>query len=234
MDTAPAYGLGHSEEVVGQAIAGRRDQVHVATKCGLVWDDPAERKVFPRLKADSVRAEVEGSLRRLNTDYIDLYQIHWPNPDEDIEEAWTEMAKMVDEGIVRHIGVSNFSPSQVDRVRSIHEVASHQPPYSMLNRSIEAELLPYCAQESIGVVVYSPLQAGLLTGKFTEDLLRPIAYELGVSLAELAVAWTLLRDEVTSAIVGARRPEQIEQVVGGADLSIPSDAQQAIEVVLQG
>ena len=135
IDTAPAYGLGHSEEVVGRAIKGRRDGVILATKCGLVWNDPSERSVFNRLKAASVREEAEGSLRRLGVDVIDLYQIHWPNPDADVEEAWTEIARMIEEGKIRYAGASNFSISQMRRAQAIHPVASLQPPYSLLDQS---------------------------------------------------------------------------------------------------
>ena len=263
LDTAACYGLGHSEEIVGRAIKNRRDQVYVATKCGLVWEDQASGKVTEWLKADSVRQEVEDSLRRLDIDVIDLYQVHWPDPDEQIEEAWGEMIKMVDEGLVRYIGVSNFSPSQVDRVRKMHAVASHQPPYSMLHRDVEQELLPYCRRHQIGVIVYGPLQSGLLTGKFTRekvdalaaddwrrkssffrgerlaanleiiDKLSAIAGDLGLTAGQLAIAWALLRPEVTSAIVGARSPEQIEQTVPGANAVIPDDATVEIDRILQ-
>jgi len=264
LDTAPCYGLGHSEEIVGKAVKGRRDRVLIATKCGLVWDDRASGKVRGWLKSDSVRREVEASLRRLAVDVIDLYHIHFPDPDEDIEHAWNEMNKMVDEGLVRYVGVSNFNPAQVDRVRRMHPVASHQPPYSMLQRDIENELLPYCSDSGIGVIVYGPLQAGLLTGKFTRDKvsalapddwrnrsehfrgkqltrnlivvdqLRPVAADLGLTLAQLAIAWTLRRPEVTSAIVGARTPDQIEQTVVGADAQIPDETAAEIEKILLG
>ena len=229
IDTAPCYGLGHSETVVGQALRGRRDQVIVATKCGLVWDDPASRVVYGRLTAASVRAECEASLRRLGTDRIDLYQVHWPDPDAEIEQGWAEIARLVGEGKVRYAGVSNFSPAQVRR--AIHPVASHQPPYSMLERGIEAEVTPLCIEEQIGIIAYSPMQAGLLTGAFSAerlaglpaddwrrksrhfqgsafkrnlalvDGLRPIAARLGCSLAELAVAWAVHQPGITAAIV---------------------------------
>jgi len=247
IDTAPAYGLGRSEEVVRRAIKGRRDGVILATKCGLVWNDPSERSVFNRLKAASVRQETEDSLRRLGVDVIDLYQVHWPNPDADIEEAWTEIAKLVGEGKIRYAGVSNFSISQMRRAQAIHPVASLQPPYSLLDQSIEAELLPFCAANDIGVVAYSPLAQGLLTGKFTrervaalpaDDLrhkkssfqdpelgpnlalveaLRPIAARHGRTVGQLAIAWTLRRPELTSAIVGARRPGQVAEIAPAAD-----------------
>ena len=262
MDTAPAYGLGHSEEIVGKAIRGRRDDVIVATKCGLVWDSPSTRSVESRLKAASVRKEAEASLRRLQVDVIDLYQIHWPNPDVDLEEAWEEIARLVEEGKVRYAGVSNFSVEQIERARRIHPVASLQPPYSMVQRSVERDLLNYCLENEIGVVVYSPMQAGLLTGKFSRDLfaalpeddwrrknsqfqdpdfsatlalvdqLRPVAERAGRSLAELAIAWVLRRPAVTSAIVGARRPDQIEQTFDAGNWQLTSAQVDTIEELL--
>ncbi|MBT8399747.1 MAG: aldo/keto reductase [Rhodothermia bacterium] len=262
IDTAPAYGLGHSEEIVGKVVAGRREDVYVATKCGLVWDKPSDRKVKGRLRAESVRKEAEDSLRRLQVDVIDLYQIHWPNPDEDIEEAWEEIARLVDEGKVRYAGVSNFSVSQLRRVSEIHPVASLQPPYSMLVRGVENELLDYCLQNEIGVVAYSPMQAGLLTGKFTRERLNAlppddwrrkneqfreprfsanlklaeklevVADRCGRTLAEFAIAWVLRRPEVTSAIVGARRPDQIEGTFQAADWELTSAEIDEIEELL--
>jgi aryl-alcohol dehydrogenase-like predicted oxidoreductase len=253
IDTAAVYGLGHSEEIVGQAIAGRRDEVTIATKCGMVWDEGRRGRGHPaptpygRLKAESVRREAEASLRRLNVEVIDLYQIHWPDPDADIDEAWGIIADLIREGKVRYGGVSNFSVEQLKRVQAIHPVASLQPPYSMLRRGIEEDLLPYCAANNIGVVVYSPMQAGLLTGKFTKERvaslpdedwrkqssyfqepelsanlalvekLRPIAERNGRTVAQLSIAWVLRRPEVTAAIVGARRPSQIEETAPAGD-----------------
>lgn len=245
VDTAAVYGLGHSEEVVGKALAGRRDTVFLATKCGRPWD--ASATITDRLAASSVRGELEASLRRLGTDYIDLYQIHWPRPDAEIEEGWAEIAKAVKEGKVRYAGVSNFSVAQLKRAQKIHPVTSLQPPYSMLRREAEEELLPYCRENGIGVIVYSPMQMGLLTGAFSrarvtalpgDDLrsrnpffaepalsrnlqlvekLAPIARRAGRSLAEMAIAWVLRRPEVTAAIVGGRKPAQVDEVVGGAE-----------------
>jgi aryl-alcohol dehydrogenase-like predicted oxidoreductase len=246
IDTAAAYGLGHSEEIVGQAVAGRRDEVVIATKCGLVWDE-GDISTYGRLTAESVRQEAEDSLRRLDVDVIDLYQIHWPDPEEQIEEAWATIAELIEEGKVRYGGVSNFSVEQLERIQPIHPVASLQPPYSMLARDIEDDLLPYCAENDIGVIVYSPMESGLLTGKydkqriedmpdedwrkestqFTEpelsanlkliERLRPIAERNGKTLAQLAIAWVLRRPEVTAAIVGARNPGQIEETVGAGE-----------------
>jgi aryl-alcohol dehydrogenase-like predicted oxidoreductase len=250
IDTAAVYGLGVSETVVGRAIEGRRRDVFLATKCGLVWDEGSTNP-YGRLKAASVRREAEASLRRLRVDVIDLYQIHWPDPEGEIEEGWGAVASLVREGKVRYAGVSNFNVAQLDRVRKIHPVASLQPPYSMISRRVESGLLDYCATHGIGVIAYSPMGVGLLTGAFTRERLaklpaddwrregrqfqeprlsanlelverlRPIAARQGRSLGELAVAWVLRRPEVTAAIAGARRPSQIEETAGAADWVLP-------------
>lgn len=276
IDTAAVYGLGHSEEIVGQAIAGRRDEVIIATKCGQVWDEGRRGRGAPaptpyrRLKAESVRREVEASLRRLNpsinsghrVEVIDLYQIHWPDPDEDVEEAWGVIADLIREGKVRYGGVSNFSVEQLKRVQAIHPLASLQPPYSMLRRGIEEDLLPYCAANGIGVIVYSPMQAGLLTGKFTRERVErlpdddwrkrnshfqepelsanlafveklcPIAERNGRTVAQLAIAWVLRRPEVTAAIVGARRPSQVEETAPAGDWALSAEDIAEIDVLL--
>jgi aryl-alcohol dehydrogenase-like predicted oxidoreductase len=277
IDTAAVYGLGHSEEIIGRAIrstgsgrrAGRRDEVVIATKCGLVWDEGSTTP-YGRLKAESVRREVEASLRRLNVETIDLYQIHWPDPDADIEEAWGVIADLIREGKVRYGGVSNFSVEQLKRVQAIHPVTSLQPPYSMLRRGIEEDLLAYCAANDIGVIVYSPMQAGLLTGKFTPERvarlpdddwrkrnphfrepelganlalvekLRPIAERNGRTVAQLAIAWVLRRPlrlrsgqaEVTAAIVGARRPSQIEETAPAGDWVLSAEDVSEIDALL--
>ncbi len=245
IDTAPVYGLGKSEEIVREALTGAKKKPIIATKCGLVWDD--KRNVSHRLKRESVLREVDASLKRLGVEVIDLYQIHWPNPDEDLEEAWSAMSDAVKAGKVRYIGVSNCNVGQLERLGGIHPIASLQPPYSMILREVEKEILPYCEAHDIGVIPYSPMQRGLLTGKYTRenigqldkndhrlrepyfqepdlsahlafiDRLRPIAGRNGKSLAQLAIAWVLRRPEVTAAIVGARRPSQIEETVGAAD-----------------
>jgi len=250
IDTAAVYGDGQSERLVGDALR-HIDPARcplIATKCGRVFD--ARRKVIGKLKADSIEAECEASLRRLGRDTIDLYQMHWPDPDSDIEEGWQAMVDLVDAGKVRQIGVSNFNVAQLQRIQPIYPVASLQPPYNMLVRGVEGELLDYCAACKIGVVAYSPMGKGLLTGAITVaragalggddhrsrdprfqepqlgahlqlvDGLRAVAARRGCNLAQLAIAWVLRRPEVTSAIVGARRPEQIEQTAQAGDLTL--------------
>ncbi len=261
LDTAPVYGLGHCEDVVGRALKefkGRRPII--STKCERCWD--ADRQIVPCLKRASIRREIEDSLRRLGVDVIDMYQIHWPQPDEDIEEGWAAIAELVREGKVRWAGVSNFNVTQLKRLQPIHPVAFLQPPYSMLNRGIEAELIPYCEAHDIGLIPYSPMQKGLLSGKvtqawvdalpatdhrrgdpqFNEPLLsrnialngglRTLAARLGTTPAELAIAWVLRQTRVTSAIVGARKPGQIAETIGGGRLTITADALQEIEGLL--
>ena len=261
IDTAPIYGLGRSEQVVGKALKGIRHEVILATKCGIVWD--ANRTVSRHLKANSIRREVEVSLGRLQTDYIDLYQMHWPEPDEMIEEAWEAMVKLVDEGKVRYIAVCNFNVEQLRRIGAIQPAASLQPPYNMLRREIEEDILPYCQESKLGVVAYSPMQNGLLTGKFTleriqnlpdDDFrktlseqfqspqldvnlkvvegLRPIAQRLDLTLAQLALAWVLRRPEVTSAITGARKPGQIKETAMAAGWVLDEWTVQQIEALL--
>ncbi|MGZ9165455.1 MAG: aldo/keto reductase [Anaerolineales bacterium] len=263
IDTAAAYGLGHSEEIVGKAIKGRRDQVYIATKCGLVWDGRSDGTVDNRLKAWSIRQEAENSLRRLGVDVIDLYQIHWPNPDEDIEEGWAEIARLVEEGKVRYAGASNFRVEQLKRVQKIHPVASLQPEYSMLERGVEKELLTFCAKNQIGVIAYSPMASGLLTGKYTRTTMESIAVDdwrrkysehfrepaLTANFAlvekleeiarrynrtpgELAISWVLRRPELTAAIVGARRPSQIEDIAPASDWQLPAEVIREIDDVL--
>ncbi|MCU0509451.1 MAG: aldo/keto reductase [Anaerolineae bacterium] len=267
VDTAAGYGLGHSEEVLAKALEGRRQEVIVATKCGMVWDendpDRYDKPLRFCLERDSVRRECEASLRRLNTDVIDLYQIHWPNDEEHLEEGWSAIADLIKEGKVRYAGLSNTNIEQMGRLQAIAPIASLQPPYSMVRRDIEAEILPFCAAHNIGVVVYSPMQAGLLTGKVTRewvaslpdddwrktksshfqepqlsanialvDGLREIATRSGRSVAELAIAWVLRRPEVTSAIVGARKPSQINETAAGGDWPLNAEEIAEIEVLL--
>ena len=261
IDTAAVYGLGHSEEIIAKALRGMSEKPIIATKCGLVWNEKGE--VFGCLKRDSIRKEVEDSLRRLEVEVIDLYQIHWPDPDPDIEEAWSTMADLVKEGKIRYAGVSNFNVEQMKRIEKIHPIASLQPPYSMIMRDIEKEILPYCAEKNMGVIVYSPMQKGLLTGKFTPERvknlppddhrrndpqfneplpsinlelvekLKPIAEKYGRTLAQLAIAWVLRRPEVTAAIVGTRRPSQIEETFPAGDWELSAEDIEAIDKLLQ-
>jgi len=168
IDTAAIYGLGRSEEVVAKALSEWKGaRPYVFTKCSLTWDE--SREIGHSLKVDSIQREIDASLKRLNVDTIDLYQIHWPNPDEEIEEGWTELAKQVKAGKLRNIGVSNFDVSQMKRAQAIAPITSLQPPYHLLNRGIEAEILPYCLDQNIGVIVYSPMASGLLTGAMTRE-----------------------------------------------------------------
>ena len=167
IDTAAVYGLGHSEEVVARALEGMNHRPYVFTKCSMVWDE--RREIGHSLQADSIRRECEASLRRLRVEAIDLYQIHWPDPDEDIEEGWATLAALKKEGKVRYIGVSNFNVAQLRRAQAIAPITSLQPRYSLLHREVEAEVLPFCAREHIGVIAYSPMASGLLTGAMTRE-----------------------------------------------------------------
>ena len=248
IDTAALYGLGHSEEVVARAIQNRSPKPFIFTKCERVWDEAGN--IGPCLKAASVRRECEDSLRRLNVDAIDLYQIHWPEPDEDIEEGWTELARLKEEGKVRWIGVSNFSVQQMVRAQAIAPIVSLQPPYAVVRREIEQDILPFCMKQNIGVIVYSPMYAGLLTGAMTKERvanflaedwrrnlpgfkepelsrnlrvvehLREIGHRHGRSPGEVAIAWTLNHPAVTGAIVGFRSPQQVSGIVGAADFRL--------------
>lgn len=262
IDTAPYYGLGHSEELVGQAIAGRRGEVIIATKCGLVWDE-GSTDVYRRLTVQSVRREVETSLRRLNVEVIDLYQIHWPaESDEETEEGWSIIADLIQQGKVRYGGVSNFGVAQHERLHAIYPIASSQPSYNMIMRSDEDDVLPYCAAKDIGVIVARAMMGGVLTGRFTkaraENLpdddwrkgrewfvepqlnanlalvegLRPIAERNDRTVAQLAIAWVLRRPEVTAAIVGVRNLSQIEEDVVAWDWKLSAEDIAEIEMLL--
>lgn len=257
IDTAAVYGLGHSEEMVAKALEGISNRPYVFTKCERRWGQ--DRKILPSLKADSVRQECEDSLRRLKVDTIDLYQVHWPQPDEDIEEGWTELAKLKEKGKVRWIGVSNFSVEQMKRAMKIAPITSLQPPYSLLVRNAEQDLLPFARQNNIGVIVYSPMRAGLLTGKMTKEralnlpaddwrsrnpdfkepklsqnlqlveLLREIGSRHGRTPGEVALAWTLLNPAVTAAIVGVRRADQVPGVTGALTFRLSDSEASQIE-----
>ncbi len=256
IDTAPVYGLGRSERVVAQALksVGPSRRPYVFTKCSLVWD--AQRAISHSLKAASVRRELEESLQRLGTDVVDLYQVHWSKPwgleepAPDIEEGWRTLAALQKEGKVRHIAVSNFDIAEMDRIRPIAPIASLQPPYSMLRRGIEADILPYCLSNRIGVIVYSPMAAGILSGAMTREraatlpasdwrsknpeyqeprlsrnlelveALRHIGARYGTSPGAVAIAWTLRQPAVTGAIVGFRHAKQVDGLLAAASLRL--------------
>ena len=251
IDTAAVYGLGHSEEVVAQALAERSERPYVFTKCQRVWNE--KREISGSLKAESVRRECENSLRRLRVDAIDLYQIHWPEPDADVEEGWTTLAKLKEEGKVRWIGVSNFAPSQLERCRKIAPVTSLQPPYSAISPEVEAGTLPYCQRHGIGAIAYSPMKSGLLTGAMTRErvaafpsddfrrkalnflepqlsrnlelaeLMKGIGARHGRTAGEAAIAWVLRNPAITAAIVGMRSPAQAAGVVGALEFRLSAE-----------
>jgi aryl-alcohol dehydrogenase-like predicted oxidoreductase len=238
IDTAAIYGLGHSEEIVGKALKSSSHKPLVFTKCSMRWH--ADRSIYRSLKAESLTEEVENSLRRLDVETIDLYQVHWPDPPDQIEEGWETLARFQEQGKVRYIGVSNFNVEQMKRAQKIAPITSLQPPYSMLRRAIEAEILPFAQANHIGVINYSPMVSGLLTGKMTAErvaalpaddwrrravefkeprlsrnlklveLLREIGNGHGVSPGVVAVAWTLHHPAITAAIVGGRSAQQVE------------------------
>ena len=260
IDTAAIYGLGHSEEVVGRAIEGLpRDQVLVFTKCGRTADETGTP--HSDLTPKRIREEMEASLRRLKTEYVDLYQIHWPDNETGtpLEESWSVLASLQDEGKTRFVGVSNFDIPLMQRCERIRHVDSLQPPYSLLRRDVETEILPWCLRNGTGVVVYSPMQSGLLSGTFDiariapddwrnrspyfqepnlsrnlriVEALRAIAEPQGKTVGQLAVAWTLMNPAVTSAIVGARRAQQVDQNAAAMGWRLTEGEMRAIEGIL--
>jgi aryl-alcohol dehydrogenase-like predicted oxidoreductase len=259
IDTAAVYGLGHSETVVGRAIQGIAPRPHVFTKCSLVWDQSGT--ISHNLQADSILREAEASLQRLGVEQIDLYQIHWPawrgapeaaSPGS-IEEAVGTLAKLKEQGKIRHIGVSNFNAQQIERANRVAPVASFQPPYSLLSPEVESSTLPYALAHRIGVIVYSPMASGLLSGAMTRDriaaladddwrkqspnfqepllsrnlglveILRAIGQRHCATAGEVAIAWTLRNPAVTGAIVGVRSAKQVSGIAGAADLQLGAD-----------
>ena len=261
IDTAAVYGLGHSEETVAAALQGRSNRPYVFTKCELVWNNKGE--ISQSLKAESIRRECEASLRRLKLDVIDLYQLHWPFPEEDIEEGWTEMLRLKQEGKARHVGVSNFNVEHMKRAQKIAPITSLQPPYSILRRDVEAEILPYAQRTNIGVIVYSPMQAGLLSGAMTREriarfapedwrrtnaqfqeplltrnlhvaaLLAEIGKHHNRAAGEVAIAWTLRHPAVVGAIVGVRSPKQVQGIMGAAEFRLSQPEIDEIELALR-
>ena len=261
IDTAAVYGLGHSEEVVARALEGRSNKPYVFTKCARIWNE--QREIQKVLKRDSIRRECEDSLRRLKVDAIDLYQIHWPEPDEDVEEGWETLARLKEEGKVRWIGVSNFNVAQLDRCRAIAPITSLQPPYSAVSPEVQDTLFPYCQEHGIGVIVYSPMKSGLLTGKMTKErvaalpeddfrrralafqephltrnlalaeLMKEIGARHGRSAGEVAIAWTLRHPAVTAAIVGMRSAQQAAGVVGALEFHLSAEEIAEIDAARQ-
>jgi aryl-alcohol dehydrogenase-like predicted oxidoreductase len=260
IDTAAIYGLGHSEEMLGTALKSLSQKPLIATKCGR--GGRPDGSIYPNLSRQNVMKDCEASLKRIGVDVIDLYQIHWPEPDKNLEEAWEAMAKLVGQGKVRYIGVSNFSLQQLMRAHKIHPVASLQPPYSMLRREVEKDLLDYCKSQHIGVLAYSPMGRGLLTGTWTTERstqlapddhrravpdfneprlsvnlalverLRAIAARHNRTVAELSVAWVLRNKRVTAAIVGGRNPAQIEATVKAGDWQLSEEDRKEIKSLL--
>jgi len=253
IDTAAVYGLGHSESIIAKALDGMQERPWVFTKCERVWGK--DGIPYPCLKKESIQKECEASLRRLKVDCLDLYQIHWPTPEEDIEEAWEALCDIQRQGKARYIGVSNFNKEQMERLLALDlaPINSLQPPYSLLNREYEKEILPYCLDKGIGTLVYSPMGSGMLTGKMSREriaslpdtdwrkghpwfnppqldrnlalagLLEDEGKKLGISAAELAIAWTLNNPAVTGAIVGMRKPDQVDSLLKAADVSLPDE-----------
>jgi len=261
IDTAAIYGLGHSEEIVAKALAATKHKPYVFTKCSMRWDK--DRKIYRSLKRDSVREEVENSLRRLKVDTIDLYQVHWPEPESEIEEGWEALARIKEEGKLRYIGVSNFNVEQMKRALKVAPITSLQPPYSLLSSAVEKEILPFCKQNNIGVINYSPMASGLLTGKMTAEriaampeddwrrrapqfkepklarnlklveLLRTIGNAHNVQPGVVAIAWTLRNPAVTAAIVGARRADQVDGILPAASFRLHHDEALQIDAFME-
>jgi aryl-alcohol dehydrogenase-like predicted oxidoreductase len=251
IDTAAVYGLGHSEEMVARAVKSSTHKPYIFTKCSLRWRE--DRTIYNTLKAASVAKELEASLRRLNVETIDLYQVHWPNPEGEVEEGWEALARLREQGKIRWIGVSNFSAEQMKRVQKIAPITSLQPPYSMLRRAIEEQVLPFAQANGIGVINYSPMLSGMLTGKMTAErvaampaddwrkkavefneprlsrnlrlveLLREIGNAHGVTPGVVAVAWTLHHPAITAAIVGGRSAKQVEEIAPALEFRLSED-----------
>ena len=264
LDTAPIYGFGHSEEVVGEAIKGNREQYEILTKCGMSWEGTKgeyffttndnsgiQRDIYKYSGRDSLIAECEESLIRLGTDYIDLYQIHWPDHTTPIEEAMEAFRILMEQGKIRAAGVSNYSVEQMEQASTVIELSSNQVPYSMVRREIEQDVLPWCLDNNCGILAYSPLQRGLLTGKITPDYpfapgdsrpetphfkvnnlihtnkfldqIRPLAEEKGATLSQLVIAWTLYQPGITVALVGARTEQQVVQNAGALEVKLSAE-----------
>jgi len=264
IDTAPIYGFGHSEKILGEAIKGKRDRYEILTKCGMRWEgnkgeyffttndnSGIQREIYVYSGKDSIIAECEESLKRLGIDYIDLYQVHWPDPTTPIEEAMEAFSILLKQGKIRAAGVSNYSVEQMVKASGVVELSSNQVPYSMVRREIEEDVVPWCLENDCGILAYSPLQRGLLTGKITPDYpfapgdsrpetphfkinnlirtnkflekIKPLAEEKGATLSQLVIAWTLLQPGMTVALVGARTEEQVKQNAGAMEVNLTVD-----------
>lgn len=264
LDTAPIYGFGQSEEIVGEAIKGKRNSYEILTKCGMRWEGTkgdyffttndnsgVQREIHTYSGRDSIIAECEDSLRRLGTDYIDLYQVHWPDSTTPIEEAMEAFRILLEQGKIRAAGVSNYSVEQMEQASTVVDLSSNQMPYSMVRRDIEQDVVPWCMDHDCGILAYSPLQRGLLTGKITPDYpfapgdnrpetphfkinnliktnkfldkIKPLAEEKGSTLSQLVIAWTLCQPGITVALVGARNEEQVKQNAGALDVQLSAD-----------
>ena len=251
IDTAAAYGFGHSEDVVGRALEGLDERPYVFTKASLL--EGPQRRVVHSLKRDSILREAHASLERLGVEAIDLYQIHWPMPEDQIEEGWAAFAELKEQGLVRHIGVSNFDAAQLRRIQSIAPVETLQPQYSLVAREAEDEILPFAKREGIGVIVYSPMGSGLLSGAMTRERieslpeddwrkhdarfrepelsrhlalverLEAVAERHGATAGAVAVAWTLRNPAVNGAIVGFRRPDQVDSIIAAAMIALDDE-----------
>jgi len=261
IDTAAVYGLGHAEEIVGKALKGMTDRPIIATKCARNWD--SDGNIVKIQTRESIKEEVENSLKRLGVDVIDLYQVHWPEPEEQVEEGWETMTELVKEGKVRYIGVSNYNVEQLKQISAIQKPVSLQPPYSMIAPAFENELRAYCETNDIGVVCYSPMYKGLLTGKITKERvaafptddhrrndpnfndpklsqnlnlverLKVIAKDLNITVAQLSIAWALRWPGVTSAIVGARNPQQLAETLAAGGIELPESAVAEIQKIME-
>ncbi len=273
IDTAPVYGFGLSEQIVGEAIRGKRERYELLTKCGLRWDDThgefyfttsdsagTEKHIYRYSGKESILTECEESLKRLGTDYIDLYQVHWPDSTTPIEEAMEAMQVLLDQGKIRAAGVSNYGRDQMEQAAGVVSLSSNQVPYSMVRRDIEQEIVPWCLENQCSILAYSPLQRGLLTGKITPDYpfapgdsrpetphfrvnnlirinqfldeLKPLADEKETSLSQLVIAWTLNMPGITVALVGARNPDQVIHNAGALQVNLSEEDMDRIHQVL--
>lgn len=273
IDTAPVYGFGLSEQIVGEAIRGMRDRVEILTKFGMRWDDTRGQfafdsqdaqgkpaKIYKYAGRDSVVRECEESLKRLGTDYIDLLQIHWPDPTTPVDETFEAVSRLLDAGKIRAAGVSNYNVEQLEAARRVMPIASNQVPYSMVKREIEADVVPYCLEHHVGILAYSPLQRGLLTGKMQPghafspgdhraglpyfkdenlsrtagflDGIKPLADEKGCTLSQLVIAWTIRQPGITCALVGARNPKQAEENAAAGDVQLSREEIETITAQL--